>query len=507
MLDFARLTAQKQFQVSISSTNFYAQWRVRAGVASVLRDDRDSPPERLLQAIWQHQRLRRDQLRTLDGKTVRVLHPGFGSVEGGPDFRGAIVQIGDAAPRSGDVEVDIRTSGWHAHGHDRNPAFQNVFLHVVWDDAGVHTSVGRGKETPNQPKLAFQLPLPTLSLRSVLDAPLGELSLWLEREPAKTLPENLRGKCSAPLRELSAAQASELLRQAARVRFETKAAQLQARAKHAGWEQALWEGLFRALGYKHNVWPMHCLAETRERWAQAGDSPLTLQARLLGLSGLLPADLTCAPSGGDGYLRRVWDCWWRERDELEDCALPRAAWKFHSLRPANHPQRRLALAAHWLAAGDLPAKLKRWCATELPNHELLDSLLQVLQVARDEFWSWHWTFRSARLKKPQPLLGATRVTDLAVNVILPWLWTRAAEGKNSALRDEIERRYFAWPPAEDNAVLRLARQRLLGSAPRRALTVAAEQQGLMQIVRDFCDPSNAICEDCQFPELVKAWAR
>jgi hypothetical protein len=491
----------------MSSTNFYAEWRVRTGVASVLRDDRNSPPERLLQAIWQHQRLRRDQLRTLDGETVRVLHPGFVSVEGGPDFRGAVVQIGDAAPRSGDVEVDIRASGWRTHGHDRNPAFQNVFLHVVWDDVGVHTLVCPGKETPNKLKLELQPPPATLSLRSVLDAPLGELSLWLEREPAKTLPENLRGKCSAPLRELSAAQVSELLRQAAQVRFEAKAAQFQARARHAGWEQALWEGLFRALGYKHNVWPMHCLAESRERWARARELPLALQARLLGLSGLLPAELTRAQSGGDGYLRRVWDCWWRERDEFADCALPRTVWKFHGLRPANHPQRRLALAAHWLAAGDLPAKLERLCATELPDNALLDSLLQVLQVARDEFWSWHWTFRSARLKKPQPLLGATRVTDLAVNVILPWLWARAAKGKSEALRHEIERRYFAWPAAEDNAVLRLARQRLLGGAPRRALNGAAEQQGLMQIVRDFCDHSNAICENCQFPELVKAWAR
>jgi Ni,Fe-hydrogenase III component G len=34
---------------------------------------------------------------------------------------------------------------------------------------------------------------------------------------------------------------------------------------------------------------------------------------------------------------------------LLTCILPRPAWKFHGLRPANHPQRRLALAAHWLA--------------------------------------------------------------------------------------------------------------------------------------------------------------
>ena len=137
---------------------------------------------------------------------------------------------------------------------------------------------------------------------------------------------------------------------------------------------------------------------------------------------------------------------------------------------------------------------------------LPDSLLETMQVERDDFWSWHWTFRSARLKKPQPLLGATRVTDLAVNVILPWLWTRAEAAKNTALQGVIEHRYGVWPSAEDNAVLRLARRRLLGSTSARALRGAAVQQGLMQITRDFCDHANAICGDCRFPEGVAEWA-
>jgi hypothetical protein len=105
------------------------------------------------------------------------------------------------------------------------------------------------------------------------------------------------------------------------------------------------------------------------------------------------------------------------------------------------------------------------------------------------------------------LLGGTRATDLAVNVILPWLWVRAAKGKNTTLRLEIERRYFGWPAAEDNSVLKLARQRLLGTSSRRALRSAAEQQGLMQIVRDFCENSNAVCENCRLPECVRDWNR
>ncbi|MGA3282949.1 MAG: DUF2851 family protein [Verrucomicrobiota bacterium] len=482
--------------------NFYAEWRLRCGAANALRDENDSPPERLLQAVWQHQRLCRDQLKTADERAVRVLHPGFASTEGGPDFRGAVIQIGDDAPRSGDVEVDLRASGWHAHGHDRNPGFQNVILHVVWDE----------------PKPAGSAPT-VLSLKNLLDAPLAELGLWLETESPCTLPENLRGQCAVTLREMRGSQLAELLHAAARVRFQAKAAQFHARARHVGWEQVLWEGLFRALGYKHNVWPMQNLAESRLRWSRDADSVFVLQARLLGTSGLLPSELTrlrhaARDSGAagrasqksvDGYVRKFWDVWWREREEFNDCILPRAVWKFHGLRPANHPQRRLALAAHWLASGNLIAKLENWCAAELPDDALLDTLLEILQVSHDEFWSWHWTFRSARLKRPQPLLGAARITDLAINVVLPWLWIRAAEGKNETLQHVIEHRYYAWSPAGDNSVLKLARQRLLGGSPIRALRSAAAQQGLMQIVRDFCEHSNAVCENCRFPELLGDW--
>lgn len=466
----------------------YSEWRLRCGAVAWLRDDIDSPPERLLQSVWQHQRLQRDALRTLEGEPVRVLHPGFQSVEGGPDFRGAVIQFGSEAPRSGDVEVDIRTQGWRAHNHDRNPAFKNVILQVVWESE---------KAAPGGP--------PALKLRQALDAPLGELSLWLGSEAIPALPEGLRGQCSGPLRNLASAQLTELLHQAARVRLQSKGAQLQARARQAGWEQALWEGLFRALGYKHNVWPMQRLAELRPRWNAASAPALAIQARLLGLSGLLPFELTRSQEATDGYLRRVWDQWWRERDEFSDCVLPRSLWRFHGLRPANHPQRRLALAAHWSRAGNLASRLKAWSATQATAPAAARSLLELLQVERDDFWSWHCTFRSARLKKAQPLLGATRVTDLAINVVLPWLWIRAVDGKNAALQSALERRYFDWPPAEDNAVLRLARQRLLGGARKNILAGAAAQQGLLQIVRDFCDQSNSLCDKCQLPQLVKCW--
>ena len=471
--------------------NFYAVWRERCRAFNVLRDGGSVPPEKLLQAVWQHQRIRRDQLATADGRSVRVLHPGFASVEGGPDFRGAVLQFGNENPVSGEVEIDLQPGGWQAHGHDLNPSFKNVILHVVWE-------AGTPASGPARTRRPVALPL-----KNVLDAPVAELMLALENESG--LPENLRGKCSAPLRDFSESQLTELLHAAARVRFQNKADALLARAKNSGWEQALWENLFRALGYKHNVWPMQNLAETKSCWSRGADSAFAIQARLLGVSGLLPDELTRAQKSSDTFLRRAWDVWWRERDEFSGCTLPRTLWKFHGLRPANHPQRRLALASHWLASENLVSKIEAWGAVEISERAMLDSLYKIFQVGRDEFWSWHWTFKSVRLAKPQPLLGTARVTDLAVNVILPWLWVRAKEGSNDRFQREVERRFFAWPVAEDNSVLKLARQRLLGTASARVLKGAAAQQGMLQIIRDFCEHSNAICADCQFPDLVRGW--
>ena len=447
------------------------------------------PSEQLLQAAWQQQRLLRDQLETLDGKKVKILHPGFKNYEAGPDFHGALVQFDTETPVSGDIEVDLKPAGWRAHGHDRNPEFRDVILQVVWEG-----------EKPVAPDL------PVIRLQGRLDAPLAELSLTLNQDSLRVLPENLLGRCSGILRELSPDNLKTLLHAAAEVRFRGKAAQLQSRARQAGWEQALWEGLFRALGYKQNVWPMQSLAEMRPRWGGRLSEPTSCQARLFGVGGLLPSDVSSVPAGTGPYLRGIWDQWWREREEYIDCLLPRELWRFNNLRPANHPQRRLALASHWLASGNLPARLEKWFAKAAGNAGAAESLLEVLQVEKDEFWSWHWTFRTNKLSRPQPLLGSARVTDLAINVILPWLWVRAVEGGNDKLQSAAEKIYFDWPAAEDNSILKLARRRLLGSAKPGVLKGAATQQGMLQVLHDFCDHANALCENCQFPELVKDWA-
>ncbi len=465
----------------------YVKWRKQAH-PTVFREGTSAPPEQLLQAIWQHQRIRRGDLRATDGRRAVILHPGFLNLEAGPDFRRALVQVGNAKPFECDVEVDVLSAGWRQHGHDANPAFGSVGLHVVWQ-AGANGPGG----------------LPVVELRNQLDAPLGQLTDALGQAPAPT-PKNVRGQCSAPLRDLPAEGVTDLLGQAAQVRLKAKAAALAAVAGRTTWEQALWEGLFTALGYKQNSWPMRRIAELlpelRRSFGQAPE-PVVLLARLLGVGGLLPGQLD-RDKLTNRYLRTLWDQWWRDRDRLAERILPLSNWTFHGLRPANRPERRLALAAHWLAKRDFIDWLDDWICQTPKQPSPAAALLSRLATS-DDYWSSHWTFRSGRFGQAQPLLGSGRLHDIAVNVLLPWLYARATAAGNDGLVTRVEQRYFAWPKGQDNSRLKFVRQRLFGGR-HIPLRGAALQQGLLQVQVDFCNQTNAVCDNCVFPDLVRRYS-
>jgi hypothetical protein len=462
----------------------YRQWRDQGGAALAFREVRRQrgPPERWLQEIWAHQRIRRDNLRTVDGRHLVVLHPGFWNRESGPDFRQAIVRFGDDPPRSGDIEIDLVSSGWRTHGHLLNPDYEQVILHVVWS-------------APESPT-----PLPTLVLEPCLDAPLAELETWVGG--AGDMPSRwLEGHCSAPLRRLSPDSLEDILKQAALVRLQTKGLLVRARARVAGWHQSLREGVFRALGYKHNAWPMQRLAEilagADRLQVDSPDARELWEARLLGLSGLLPAE----PRSGT-YARRLWDAWWRERGAFDSQILPANIWRLNGVRPVNHPQRRLALAASWAADPSWTQRLEDWFRAGLTGPGAERALGEAFPSEVHGYWLRHYTLQAKAAEKALPVLGSGRVTDLAVNAVLPWFWARAEAGGDSTAVDYIRRLYLEWPAGEENATVRLARARLLGGDRLPIRCTASIQQGLLQIVRDFCGYSNALCERCRFPALI-----
>ena len=88
--------------------------------------------ESLLHFIWRFQKFSKSQLKTVDGKALEILFPGYLNTSGGPDFSEAKIYL-DKLYWSGAVELHVCASDWFRHGHQKNAAYDNVILHVVWD--------------------------------------------------------------------------------------------------------------------------------------------------------------------------------------------------------------------------------------------------------------------------------------------------------------------------------------------------------------------------------------
>ena len=80
-----------------------------------------------------------------NSELVRVVYCGRESDDCGPDFRDAVVVIGENEPIKGDVEIHVKSSDWRSHSHHRDPAYNKVTLHVVmWHDSRMTTLLENG---------------------------------------------------------------------------------------------------------------------------------------------------------------------------------------------------------------------------------------------------------------------------------------------------------------------------------------------------------------------------
>jgi len=463
---------------------------------AVLRDaDSNYVPipisERLVQAIWYDQRLQLDQLVTTDGRRVRVLFPGWWNLEAGPDFRHATVQIGGGPEQTGDIEIHLRAGDWFQHGHDDDPRYNNVILHVVLWETGSSglAQTAAGGTTPQ------------LVLQHHLAEPLEALFDELDLDAYPHNVGNHEGPCAALLGNTAPAVIGNLLDAAGDERFATKARKFARWSHRTGPEQAFYEGWMEALGYKQNKSAFRLLAQRLPLQSLRDYRPQTA-ALLFGVASFLPTD---QPAVKDelslDYVRRLWSQWWKQRPDFAGRVLPLAAWRLASTRPANHPHRRVGAAAALLRRHPNFAE-KVIAAIESDG----DPARLFLQV-QDEYWSRHFTLGGRTQRAGVELIGAARAEEIVSNVVLPFVAASADERGDVKLQQRVFAQYARTPAQPSNATLRLAAQQLFGqvNAARAYLKTARRQQGLIQIFQDFCLHDKSVCRQCQFPEIVSRW--
>src|SRR5690606_833085 len=98
--------------------------------------------EDFLHYVWNFRKLEVGQFFTSEHESLHINNPGSPNVNSGPDFFNAQIEL-NGQVWAGNVEIHIKSSDWYAHAHERDPAYDNVILHVVWEhDAEVFRKNG-----------------------------------------------------------------------------------------------------------------------------------------------------------------------------------------------------------------------------------------------------------------------------------------------------------------------------------------------------------------------------
>jgi hypothetical protein len=440
--------------------------RVREGA---LFPARRTPSELEIQAHWFAGEFGSHFVSTT-GDRIEIVQFGTWNREAGPDFRDAAIRMGNGEASSGCIEIDLMDRSWESHGHATNPAFDSTVLHVFVEQSQ-RTFFTRTSSNRHVPQVR-------IDLSSVAD------------NFSPNVPLARPGRCHAPLKNLTEEKVASLLHSAAQFRLRKKGTRIRAAIENHGHDEALFQEIAAALGYKENKLPFTLLAQ-RLPLKTLRQNATQAEALLFGLAGFLESpDLGLYASGTREYVRSLWDRWWPHRDPMQRLTLSKKLWRISGTRPLNHPQRRLAalavIACHW-------SKLRR-----AADARSLRSAAEFFGALDHPFWKFHYTLLADAAPKEMALLGESRVNEILANVLFPAWFVETSD---------------VWPEYQrlgahlSNRRVETAATRLFGNDPRRKqfMKTVPHQQGLLQIYEDFCLQDNSDCAQCPFPEQMAKW--
>ncbi len=457
----------------------------QSALTFVAREDRDTVlPEQVVQQFWYDFSPAAGALETLEGHRLEVLSPGWWNHCAGPDFQGAQLKF-NGTLFTGDVEIHLDQQCWRQHGHDGDPRYDEVLLHVVLNppsnpDALIQTASGRI--------------LPHLVLDSLCAIERGGLRPLEDVENHPDLAPRCHGSCNRFVAENRPEVLTDFLRLSGDWRLLNKTRYAQARIAAVGANQAAYELIARALGYRNyaDIFERIARALPYERAIQLGrQEPFLLEAALLHLAGLLPTDeviIESLPAHGQRLVGL------REKHFSQMQSLD-IRWTYNGVRPNNYPGRRLAgLAAlvGRVARNGLIEDLDRiWKLEEDPlaQRRAFESLFPGTMG----FWARHYQLDRPAMSVSTAPVGTGRVRSIIGNVMVPIALARARDGGHRSWEDAIQRFYRALPMEPDNQIYKRMLPRILGDHAMRFNF--RTQQGVLQLHEDWCK-TNPSCKDC-----------
>ena len=413
--------------------------------------------EQLLHYCWKHKLFPLEGLQTTDGQPVEVIDPGLHNLNAGPDFFNAKVKI-DGTLWVGNVEIHDKSSDWFAHGHEKDPHYNNTILHVAGlIDCNVRTQSGI---TPPQ----VQLSVPDQVRRNYDDL----------------IKTDTYPPCYKIIPSLSRLTVHSWMSALEAERLERKTKDIRWRAEHCdgSWESAYFVTMARNYGFGINSEPM-------EQWAFA--MPLTvvahhrddlfqIEALFMGQAGLLNPESIPErhrdAAIADDYFQKMRREYQFLAHKYSLSPIDHRLWRFLRLRPQNFPHIRISQLAnlYYQNKTDL---------SRLAEAETLDAAKEMLATQVTPYWQTHYAF-GCESAKNEKHLSASSVNLLLINTVVPMLFAYGRHRQDDELCDRAFD-FLESLRAEDNTIVRTWRE--------VGLTVdnAGDSQALIQLKKVYCD--------------------
>lgn len=347
--------------------------------------------EDLLHFVWKHQKLPLNTLHSNRGERIFITSPGQHNFLAGPDFFNAKVNI-KGQLWAGNVEMHIKSSDWYAHGHENDSNYDNVILHVVWeDDIEVFRKDGSL--------------IPTLELKNVIPK-----SILKSYEQLLFDTKNKFINCEQDFSIVSGFVYENWLERLYVERLEDKSKLIfeLLKASQNDWEKTLFCLLMKNFGLNVNGGTFLSIASKLDFTIvrKTGNNLQNFEALLLGFANLLED-----PSGTDVYflaLKREFD-FLKTKFQLKTAHIIKPA--FFGLRPNNFPTIRLSQIANlYHKSPNLFIKVIETKSVE--------EIRALFEIAASPYWDNHYTF-GKKSKTRRKKLTKNFVDLLIINTVVP----------------------------------------------------------------------------------------
>jgi hypothetical protein len=405
--------------------------------------------EDFIHYIWQYKRFNVKSLFTTENVEIKIVKTGERNTDAGPDFCNAIICIGDTK-WAGNVEIHLNSSDWLIHNHQHDKAYENVILHVVYnDDKPIYRNNGEQ--------------IPTLIIK-------GIYSEDIYNKYISFLNNKLWIPCLNLFKQADKFIIDAWLFRLFAERMERKALQIiqTLDVNKNNIEEAFYCHIARNFGFGVNAEPFEMLARSLPLMllSKHKHDLFQTEALLYGQAGFLNKSFK------DDYpnlLKKEYD-FLRKKYSLT--AIDGSMWKFLRLRPSNFPTIRIAQFA------DLIHK-SSGLFSKIIESNTIHSILNHFELTCSEYWKNHYNFDKPAIYK-EKIFGEGAKELLLINTVVPFLFVYGIL-KNDDIYKDRAISFMEKTKPEENTIIKKWRE--VGIEVKNA----SQTQALIELKKNYCN--------------------